>query len=46
MTKDSRRIIKTIGKAFSEDGVLLAEAKGKFYEISKNMKEKVAEYIN
>jgi len=46
MIKDSGRMLEVEGKAFSEDGILLVEAKGKFYEISKKMKEKVADYFS
>jgi len=44
MIKDFRRIIEVEGKAFSEDRILLVEAKGKFYEISKKMKEEAMKY--
>jgi len=45
ISKDSGRIIETEGKALSENGELLAEAKGKFYEISDRMKEKITSYL-
>jgi len=46
MTKDLGKVIETEGKAFSEDGKCLAEAKGKFFEIPKKMEEKIVKYFN
>jgi len=39
MGRDLGRMVEAEGKAFLEDGILIAEAKGKFYDISKKMKK-------
>jgi uncharacterized protein (TIGR00369 family) len=44
MTRDSNRVIETEGKAFSENGELIVEAEGKFFEISDRMKRELSSY--
>jgi len=45
MTKDLGRMIEAKGQAYSKDGSLLVEARGKFIIISKKMQKVVEEYM-
>lgn len=45
MTKDLGRMIEAQGQVCKEDGTLLAEAKGRFIVLSKEMQKEVEEYI-
>jgi len=45
MIKDLGRMIEAQAEARSEDGALLAEAKGRFIVISKEMQKEVEEYM-
>ena len=45
MTKDLGRMIEAQGQVCKEDGTLIAEAKGRFIVLSKEMQKEVEEYI-
>lgn len=45
MTQDLGRMIEAQGQVCKEDGTLLAEAKGRFIVLSKEMQKEVEEYI-